>query len=211
MKFTQIPTNTFKEIVLNAGIVVDTFDPSTKEIGNIIGATSGGVNFTATPTYTDYGDDIDNCPKNMMELKKLDSWETIRLTGTLLTVTAATAKRLVSAADIDSEDETHIIPRNDVLSGDFTAVWWVGDYSDKNEGSTAGFCAIHLKNTLNTSGFQIQSGDKAKGTFPFEFTAHYSMEAQDEVPFDIYVQAGTSATGGATGGGATGGGTGTGN
>lgn len=59
MKFTQIPANTFKEIVLNAGIVVDSFVPSTKVIGNIIGATSGGVNFTATPTYTDYGDDID--------------------------------------------------------------------------------------------------------------------------------------------------------
>jgi hypothetical protein len=208
MKFTQIPANTFKQIVLNAGIVVDSFVPSTKVIGNIIGATSGGVNFTATPTYTDYGDDIDNCPKNMMELKKLDSWETIRLTGTLLTVTAATAKMLVSAADIDDDDATHIIPRNDVLSGDFTDVWWVGDYSDVNDETNGGFCAVHLMNTLNTSGFQIQSGDKAKGTFPFEYTAHYSMEAQDEVPFEIYIEAGTTTSSGTGTGGS---GTGTGN
>lgn len=192
MKFTQIPTNTFKEMVLNAGVVVDTFNPETKAIGNIIGATNGGLNFTATPSYTDYGDDIDNCPKNMMELKKLESWETIRLSGTLLTVTASVAKMLVSAADIDSNDATHIIPRNDVLSGDFEDVWWVGDYSDINDDTNGGFCAIHLMNTLNTSGFQIQSADRGKGTFPFEFTAHYSMDAQDEVPFEIYVEAGTT-------------------
>lgn len=147
----------------------------------------------------------------MMELKKLDSWETIRLTGTLLTVTAATAKRLVSAADIDGDDATHIVPRNDVLSGDFTDVWWVGDYSDVNDATNGGFCAVHLMNTLNTSGFQIQSGDKAKGTFPFEFTAHYSMEAQDEVPFEIYIEAGTTTSSGSGTGGTGTGGTGTGN
>ena len=34
-----------------------------------------------------YGDDIDNCPKNTKELKKLDSWEA-KMSGTFVTVTA---------------------------------------------------------------------------------------------------------------------------
>lgn len=193
MKYTQIPENTFKQLQLNAGILLSSFTPATGAItdDSIVGATSGGVNFTATPTYTDFGEDIDNCPKNMKELKKLDSWE-IKMSGTFVTVSASTAKTLVGAADVGTSDTTKVTPRNDVKSADFTDLWWVGDYSDNNGATNGGFVAIHMKNTLSTGGFQIQSGDKAKGQFAFEFTAHYSMDAQDEVPFEVYVKSGTS-------------------
>ena len=56
--------------------------------------------------------------------------------------------------------------------------------------TNGGFCAVHLKNALSTAGFQIQSTDKGKGQFAFEFTGHYSMDAQNEVPFEIYIKAG---------------------
>lgn len=189
MKYTQIPADTFKSIQMNAGILVDSFKPDDSTIGNIIGATTGGISFSATPTYSDYGDDIDNCPKNMKELKNLDSWEA-SLNGTFVSVTAELAKMLVASADIDSEDATHIIPRNDILDTDFEDVWWVGDYSDVNTGDNAGYCAIHLMNALSTGGFQIKSTDKAKGQFAFTYTAHYSMDAQDTVPFEVYIKAG---------------------
>lgn len=187
MKFTQIPETTFKEIQLNAGILVDTFTPETGTIGNIIGATSGGINFTATPTYTDYGGDIDNCPKNTKELKKLDAWEA-KMSGTFISVTAAIVKKLTGAADV--VETSHIVPRNDIANTDFKDIWWVGDYSDQNDEEDGGFLAIHLLNGLSTGGFQIQTGNKAKGTFSFEFTGHYSLEEQDKVPFEVYVQAG---------------------
>ena len=133
MKFTKIPTNTFKELQLNAGVLVSEFTPSSGTVtaSNIIGATSGGVNFTATPEYTDFGDDIDNCPKNMKELKRLDNW-TVEMSGTYLTVNTTVAKALVGAADIDGSDNTKIVPRNDIADTDFSDIWWVGDYSDKN-------------------------------------------------------------------------------
>ena len=76
-------------------------------------------------------------------------------------------------------------------------IWLVGDYSDVNNSGTgtgaakAGFIAIHIMNALSTGGFQIQTADKEKMQFSFEFTAHYSIDAQDTVPFEIYVQAGT--------------------
>lgn len=193
MKYTQIPTDTFEQIQLNAGILVDNFNPATGVVGNLLGATSGGVNFTDTVTFKDFGEDIDNCPKNMKELKVLDQHE-VKLSGTFVTVTASSAKLLAGAADVDSNDSSHIIPRNDVLQSDFKNLWWIGDYSDVNTGSNAGFIAIKLINALNTGGFQIQSTDKEKGKFAFEFTGHYSMSAQDTVPYEIYVKNGSSGT-----------------
>lgn len=195
MKYTQIPTDTFKNIQLNAGVLLSEFDVATETVtnSNIIGATSGGISFTATPTYVDFGSDIDNCPKNTLELKKLDTWEA-KMSGTFSTVTADLAKGLLGAADAASGK---ITPRADISSADFDDLWWVGDYSDINaDGAStgkAGFVAIHLMNALSTGGFQIQSTDKEKGKFAFEYTAHYSMNAQETVPFEIYVHEGTAA------------------
>ena len=192
MKFTQIPASTFKELQLNAGILTSNFAPTTGTVESnaMLGATSGGISFTATPTYTDLGDDIDNCPKNMMELKKLESWE-VKMSGTFLTVNTAQAKSLMAAADIGGSDTTKVTPRNDVAIKDFDDIWWIGDYSDKNGATNGGYIAIHMMNALSTGGFQLQSGDKAKGQFAFEYTAHYSMDAADTVPFEIYIKAGT--------------------
>ena len=193
MKFTKIPSDAFQKLQINAGILTTDFTPATGTIGESgqIGATTGGVNFTATPTYSDYGEDIDNCPKNMKELKKLESWEAT-ISGTFVNADTAIAKMLVGAADIGTSDTTKITPRNDVLDSDFETIWLVGDYSDKNGETNGGFIAIKLINALSTGGFQIQTADKAKGQFAFTFTGHYSMDAQDTPPFEIYIKAGTA-------------------
>ena len=193
MKFTKIPSDAFQKLQINAGILTTDFTPSTGEIGAAgqIGATTGGVSFAATPTYSDYGEDIDNCPKNMKELKKLESWEAT-ISGTFVNADTAIAKMLVGAADIGTPDTTKITPRNDVLESDFETIWLVGDYSDKNGETNGGFIAIKLINALSTGGFQIQTADKAKGQFAFTFTGHYSMDAQDTPPFEIYIKAGTA-------------------
>ena len=193
MKYTKIPENTFQNIQLNAGVLLSSFTPSSATVSEdaIIGATTGGINFTATPTYVDFGEDIDNCPKNMKELKKLDSWEA-KCSGTFVTVDTAVAKSLIGAADIGTSDTTKVTPRNDLAQADFSDIWIVGDYSDKNGDTNGGFIAIHMMNALSTGGFQIQTSDKAKGQFAFEYTAHYSMSAQDTVPFEVYVKAGTA-------------------
>ena len=104
-----------------------------------------------------------------------------------------TAHILAAAADADESDAGHIIPRNDVLLTDYQDVWVIGDYSDVNEdgeSGNAGFIAIHLMNALNTGGFQIKTQDRQKGQFAFEFTGHYSMSAQDTVPYELYVRVG---------------------
>ena len=191
MKFTKIPESTFQKLQLNAGVILRAFDPETATVNNtdIVGATSGGVTFSATPTYSDRGEDIDNCPRNTMELKKLDEWD-IGMSGTYRTVDANSAKSLMAAADVSGNK---ITPRNDIKLDDFEELWWVGDYSDENDETNGGFVAIHMLNTLNTGGFSIKSNDNGKGEFAFSYTAHYSINEQDKVPFEVYVQAGGAA------------------
>ena len=191
MKYTQIPQTTFKNLQMNAGILADTFDPATGEIGNLLGATSGGINFTDTPSYKDFGEDIDNCPKNTKELKKIESRE-VKASGTFVAVTLSLAKMLMAGADVDSQNAIHIIPRDDLVDADFQDIWLIGDYSDVNTGADAGFLAIHVRNALNTGGFQIQTTDKDKGKFAFEFTGHYSMADQTTVPYEVYVKGSAS-------------------
>jgi len=197
MKFTKIPEDAFKNIQLNAGVMLSSFTPGTSTaadiLASIMGATSGGVQFTATHNSTDFGEDIDNCPKNTMELKKHDNWD-ISMSGTFVTVTKALAMGLIGTADEDSKETTKLVPRNDFdVDKDFKDVWWVGDYSDVNDDTNGGFVAIHMMHAMNTGGFQLQSGDKAKGQFPFTYTAHYSIEEQDTVPFEVFVMTGTAA------------------
>ena len=196
-KFTQIPTDTFKKLQLGAGLLTTEFDPATGELtaSNIIGATSGGVSFEATPSFTDFGEDIDNCPKNTKELKKLDSWDA-KMSGSFVTMDTNVATSVIGTAAVASGDQTKVVPRNYVEAKDFKNIWWVGDYSDINEdGSSAGkagFIAIKLINALSTGGFKIKSGDKAKGTFEFEYTGHYSSKNIDIVPFELYIKAGSA-------------------
>lgn len=190
MKFTKVAADTFKKLQLNAGVLLHTFDPEAAELNrnNIIGATSGGVTFTATPTFSDRGSDIDNIPDNMMELKELDNWAAT-MSGTYVTIDANQVKSLLAAADVDGEA---ITPRNDLDLSDFEDVWWVGDYSDDNSEDSGGMMAIHIINALSTGGFSVRSADDGKGMFAFTYTAHYSLEDPDKVPFEIFVRAGAS-------------------
>ena len=190
MQYTKLPNDTFQHLQLNAGILTDEFSPATGTIGNLLGATSGGINFATNPEFSDFGEDIDNCPPNTKELKRLQSYDPT-MSGTFLTCTPAMIKDLIGAADIGTTDTTKVIPRSELLQTDFSDLWWIGDYSDKNSGTSAGFLAIHLMNALNQAGFQIQSSKDSKGTMSFEYHGHSSLTDQETVPFEIYCKAGT--------------------
>ena len=199
MKFTQVAADTFSKLQLNAGVLLTEFDPATAALdkSKIFGATGGGVNFTAAAEYVDFGEDIDNVPLNTKELKKLDN-VTATMSGTFKAADTTLAKTLIGAADVDASSGK-VTPRVDLRDDDFIDVWWVGDYSDVNtdgasgSAQAAGFLAIHLINALSTGGFQIQSNNKSKGDFAFEFTGHYSMADITVVPYELYIKAGTPA------------------
>ena len=191
MKFTQIPVDAFSTMQLNAGVMLTDFDVSAGSFDNedMLGATTGGVSASAVPSFSDMGDGIDNAPVNVLEMKKIDSWE-CSISGTLLTTTPETTALLMGAADVSGDK---ITPRKDLKKADFKDIWWVGDYSDVNTGATAGYVAIHVMNALSTGGFSLQSNDKGKGNFAFNFVGHVSIDAQDVVPFEVYVHKGVGA------------------
>lgn len=196
MKYTKIPTNTFATLQLNAGILVSGAEGFTPETGtvstsNIIGATTGGISVSCIPTFIDFGDNVDNCPKNMKGLKKIEGWE-CKISGTFVTVSTSLVKNMLGAADIDSLDDTKVTPRVDLFSSDFQDIWFVGDYSDKNGDVNGGFIAIHLKNALSTGGFQMKTEDNQKGQFTAEFTGHVSINRQNDVPMEFFIKEGTA-------------------
>lgn len=178
--FTVIPENTFSALQMDAGVLLKTFNPAQPTApsdADIICATTGGINATCVPSYSDLGEDVDNCPVNMMELKHLDSWE-CKLSFTSIGVTPDVIKWSLGAADIDGT--TKIVPRRDLEQTDFSDLWWVGDRAD------GGMVAIQVKNALSTGGFSLQTTKAGKGQLSVEITGHVSLSAQDVVPMVFY-------------------------
>lgn len=190
-EYTQVMPDAFKNLQMNAGIMVDNFIPATGVIGNILGATTGGFKFASNPTYVDFGADVDNCPPNTWQLKHISYFDPA-ISGTFLTISAANAAKLIGPAAVDGTDTTKVVPATQLKPADFDDVWVIGDYSDKNDGAaTAGYVAIHLMNVLNTAGLQWQTTKDGKGQFAFDFHAHYDLANIETVPFEVYVKAGS--------------------
>ena len=181
LRFSKISENTFNELQTEAGVILSTFDPSAPAVPqdeDIICATTGGITASCVPTTRDDGEDVDNCPPNMLELKKISSYEA-KMSFTALSVTAETIRMSLGAADIGNDGK--ITPRSAYQRTDFKDIWWVGDLSD------GGFCAICLKRAVSTSGFSLKTTKAGKGNLTVELTGHYTLDAQTEVPMEFYV------------------------
>jgi hypothetical protein len=176
--FTRIPEDTFSGLQLDAGILLKQFNPASPAVADadIICATTGGINPQCIPTYSDMGEDIDNCPVNMMEFKKLDGWD-CKIPTTALGNDPDTIRLALGAAD---KAGNRVVPRRDLKQSDFSDLWWVGDRAD------GGFVAICLKNALSTGGFTLQTSKNGKGTITLELTGHVSVSAQNKVPMEFY-------------------------
>lgn len=180
-KFTVIPQDTFEGMQLDAGVLLKNFDPANvaaPKDEDIICATTGGINPSCVPTYSDMGEDVDNCPVNMKELKHLDSW-LCKLAFTSLGTSKENIRMALGAADI-SADTGAIVPRRDLKQSDFSDLWWVGDRAD------GGCVAVQLKNALSTAGFNLQTTKSGKGKVSVELTGHVSLTAQNVIPMVFY-------------------------
>jgi len=191
LAYTKYPTNAFETLQINAGVVASDFDPATGELENadILGATTGGIQFTATPQFEDFGSDVDNCPENTKQLKVLVDYD-VHMTGNFVSVSQATAKLLVGAATLTAASGK-ITPKADLADADFTDLWFIGDYGDRT--GNGGFIAIKLIDALNVTGFSLQTQKANKGQFAFDFQGHYDLTDENRTPpFEIYVKPGTS-------------------
>lgn len=177
--FTKIPQATFNELQMDAGILLKNFDPASPTVidSNIICATTGGVNPSCVPSYSDMFEDVDNAPNDVKEGKHLDGWDA-KISTTGLGTSPELIRDALGAADI--VDGTKVVPRMSLKDTDFKDLWWVGDKAN------GGFVACRLINALSTGGFSLQSSKNGKGTVPLEYKGHVSIQNQTQAPMEFY-------------------------
>lgn len=182
MKFTKIPQSTFEELQINAGIILSNFDPTDGSFkdDDILTATTGGITVNVKPTYEDLGSDIDNCPKNTMELKRKSDADEVTMSTTALCMNEKVLLYQLGAADKDSQTGA-IKPRRELKTTDFKHIWFVGDLSNN------GYVAVKISNSLSTDGFSLKTNDKGKGQIALGVTGHVSIHDQDTVPAEFYL------------------------
>lgn len=186
-RYTKIPQDAFDALQMDAGILLKDFDVTSAaasadtpgfQMKDIICATTGGINIVCQPTYSDFGEDVDNCPNNMMELKHIDGWN-CSFSTTSLGTSADGIKLALGSADIDTNG-TKITPRRNLSQEDFSTLWWVGDKAN------GGFVAVKIFNALSTDGLSLQTGKNSKGQTTLGVTGHVSINDQDTVPMEFY-------------------------
>ena len=185
MTFTQIPQDTFEKIQANAGVILSDFDPTSPTLtrANIICPTSGGVRVNVTPSFSDWGDDVDNCPKNTKELKHQDNID-CTFSFTCLSYSVNTIKMAIGAATAvaptSSAVGTVTVDRDLTAAHFANSIWWVSDLADGR------WIAAELSNVLSTGGLSIQSTDNGKGKSEVTLMGHYTIESPDIVPIKFY-------------------------
>ncbi len=180
--FTRIPADTFEQIQTDAGILLYSFDPAAPgavKDEEIICPTTGGITAACVPSYSDRGEDVDNCPANLLELKSLDSWD-CSLQFTSLGTSPRSIRLALGAADIDADGPTHILPRRGLKVSDAQDIWWVGDRAD------GGLVAVCLKKALSTAGFSLKTTKNGKGNTSVTLTGHVTVATQQEVPMEFW-------------------------
>lgn len=191
----ELPEKVWERIQINAGVLCKQFDTKAWAVkqADILGATSGGLNFTDEPEYSDFGEDIDNCPKNTYQLKRFSSRE-VKVSGTYVALSKETLANSIGGADLTTTAQaasqvamTTIKPRDELKESDFTDLWIVGDYGD------GGAIAVHMMHALSSGGLNWQTTDKEKGQFSFEYSAHYSLTDYHTVPYEVFVKDGTTS------------------
>jgi hypothetical protein len=184
-RYSVISVDAFDALQLDAGVLLTNFDVTnpyvTPASEDILATTTGGINPTCVPQYSDLAEDVDNVPNGMKEFKHLDGWEA-KMAFTSIKFNAANTKWALGAADTELLENgvTKITPRKDLKQTDFQDLWWVGDKAN------GGAYAIKLLNALSTGGLNIQSSKNGKGTNQVEVTGHPSIDAQDVMPMEIY-------------------------
>lgn len=183
--FTVISKDAFDALQVDAGVLLTSFNPADPYKdpldAEILATTSGGINVVCEPEFSDYGEDVDNVPNNMMEFKRLNSWNA-SMSFTSIKFNAENIKWSLGAAESEllSNGVTKVKPRRNVNLSDFKDLWWVGNKAD------GGAFACKLMNALSTGGLNIQSTKNGKGTNAVTVTGHVSINAQDVMPMEFY-------------------------
>ena len=181
-KFSKISQEAFKSMQINAGVVLNKFDPTgTTEIkdADIICATTGDITAICKANFNDLGAGVNNAKKNTAELMQIEDYD-CTLAFTALNVTTDVIKLAIGAADVAEKKVTPRMTLDPTEStGDFKDIWWVGDTIE------GGYVAVRLMNALSTGGLTLKTTDKGKGNISVTLTGCPRL-GSDTVPMEWY-------------------------
>ena len=191
---TGLRTETFENLILNAGMFVKDLDYSEiadaaalktalqakKTAGtDILGATRGGGSFVATREIRT--PDVDGRRYPFKGDKIVDSIDA-RLSTTVLELTPNRLKDAFGSATVTTSGKKTTLKVKTAISDEdyLTNLCWVGSISDGR------LVVICLLNALNTADINVTFADKNEGTLPVEFHAHQDdVEDYEYAPFEI--------------------------
>ena len=196
---TALNANTFKNLQLNAGVIIKDYDftsitdstamktqiagiiaGTVTGKGTVIGATRGGGTFNVTrETRTP---EIDGMRYGFVGSDFVDSMDAY-LSTTLVEVTPENITTLLATGTATTSGKiTTIEVATAIGEGDYLDnICWVGDIADGR------LVVIELENAINTADFTLTFTDKGEGTLNAEFHARQaSVEDYDEAPFKVY-------------------------
>lgn len=184
--FSKVTKESLDLVQVQAGMVLTDFDPITPTeptASTILCATTGGIQADCVPTFEDFGEDIDNCPNNTKEMKRITGWD-CTFAFTVLDMSGDVFKKALGAAiqyaETTARPET-VTPRAQVAVQDFADLWFV---SERIDGKIIAIC---LENALSTGGFSYKTQKNGKGQLTVTFTGHISIDSPDRVPMTFYV------------------------
>lgn len=184
--WSQVTSDSLDLVQVQAGMILTSFNtttPAAPTAESVLCATTGGIQADCVPTYEDFGEDIDNCPNNTKEMKRITGWD-CTLSFTALDMSSEVFKAALGAAIKTAATTAHpesVEPRAQVAVQDFSDLWFVSERIDDK------IIAIQLKNALSTGGFSYKTQKNGKGQLTVTFTGHVSINAQDVVPMAFYI------------------------
>ena len=192
---TALNTNTIQNLQLDAGILVsgattiENFNGDLSSIGSpeILGATKGGVQFSAIPEIRNILDGIDYCRGNYKDGNVIDSWDiTLKATvseATKHNLTMAMGQMRGDGTPVgDAGNYNKLTPKMDIPTSSYlNNICWIGS-TDRGQKAII----IELKNVMNMNGLNFTAEDKNTGTFELELKAHFDLAHPQDVPFVIY-------------------------
>ena len=184
--WSQVTQESLDLVQVQAGMILTSFStttPTAPTADSVLCATTGGIQADCIPSFEDFGEDIDNCPNNTKEMKRITGWN-CTLSFTALDMSSEVFKMALGAAIKTAETKEHpesVEPRAQVAVQDFTDLWFVSERIDEK------IIAIQLKNALSTGGFSYKTQKNGKGQLTVTITGHVSIASQDEVPMNFFI------------------------
>ena len=183
--FTGYTDKTTENLLLDAGAFFKNYDMETDSFdsavaaGKLIGATKGGGEFSAVPTFRKI--EIDGAKTRTKGGEVLDSWETY-IKSNVIETTIETIKMALGASKVTQKHEGYdtIEGKTMLELGDYIEnITWVGTIAKTDKP-----VIIQVFNALNTDGLKLAVQDKNEGVISMTFYGH--SDNKKEVPFEIH-------------------------